>query len=131
MIVIDASALAAIVLKEEGWEDLLNLSALFISVELALKEAANAVWAAALSGRLSRAESREALSILREFFAGNVVTRPQSDLVDAAFELALKHGITVYDSIYVVLALRESLPLLTFDAGQARAAGEEGVRVLP
>jgi len=131
VIVIDASALAAIVLKEEGWEDLLNLSALFISVELALKEAANAVWAAALSGRLSRAESREALSILREFFAGNVVTRPQSDLVDAAFELALKHGITVYDSIYVALALRESLPLLTLDAGQARAAGEEGVRVLP
>ena len=131
MIVIDASALTAIVLKEEGWEDLLDSSDMFLSVDLILKEAANAVWAAALSGRLSTAEAREAFSILREFFASVVVTRPQSGLVDQAFELALKHGLTVYDSIYVALAVRESLPLLTLDSSQARVAREEGIRVLP
>ncbi len=131
MIVIDASALTAIVLKEEGWESLLDQSDLFLSVDLALKEASNAIWSAALSNRLSREEAAEAFSILKELFRNNVLTRPQLDYIDRAFNLSLKHGITVYDSIYVAQALSESLPLMTLDRKQAKVAKLEGVKVIP
>ncbi len=132
MTVIDASALAAIVLREEGWETLLDSSDVFVSVELALKEAANAIWAASLSGSVSPSQAEEAFSVLREMFTGGVVeTRPQSELIDGAFRLALRRGITVYDSLYVVLAASEGLPLLTLDGRQAEAARAEGVEVLP
>ncbi len=131
MIVIDASALVAIILKEEGWEDLLDQSDVFLSVDLVLKEASNAIWSAVFSNRLSKSEGVEAFSILKELFKGNILTKPQFKYLDNAFELALKHEITIYDSIYIAQALQESLPLLTLDQKQAKAARAEGVEVLP
>lgn len=39
----------------------------------------------------------------------------ESGLIPQAFELAMRTGLTVYDSLYVVLAKRENLPLVTSD----------------
>lgn len=128
MIVIDASALTAIILKEEGWESLLDVSDLFLSVDLLLKETANAIWAALLSGRISEESAKEAFFLLKEFIERNVILRPQARYVDKAFELALKHRITVYDSIYIALSIEEASPLLTLDSEQARVAWMEGVK---
>jgi predicted nucleic acid-binding protein len=41
---------------------------------------------------------------------------------DATLELALAHGLTVYDAVYLELALRRHLPLVTFDVTLAEAA---------
>ncbi len=128
MIVIDASALTAIILKEEGWESLLDVSDLFLSVDLLQKETANAIWAASLSGRISEENAKEAFSLLREFIEHNVILKPQARYLDKAFEIALKHRITVYDSIYVALSIEEASPLLTLDSDQAKVAWAEGVR---
>ncbi len=131
MIVIDASALVAIVLKEKGWEDLLDRSDIFVSVDLILKEATNAILSAVPSNRLSRSDGVKVYMILKELFEGNILVKPQSNYLDHAFELALKHKITIYDSIYVAQASQESLPLLTLDKKQAIAARAEGVEILP
>jgi predicted nucleic acid-binding protein len=42
-------------------------------------------------------------------------------------ELARRHGLTLYDAAYLELAGRRALPLATFDALLARAAGAERV----
>lgn len=44
--------------------------------------------------------------------------------------LARRHHLTVYDAAYLELALREGVPLATFDAPLANAARAEGVPVL-
>jgi predicted nucleic acid-binding protein len=45
-------------------------------------------------------------------------------------ELADRHQLTVYDAIYLELALRRSLPLATLDDELRKAAQQEGVAVL-
>jgi predicted nucleic acid-binding protein len=45
-------------------------------------------------------------------------------------ELTDKHNLTVYDAIYLELALRRSLPLATLDIELRRAATAEGVPLL-
>ena len=45
----------------------------------------------------------------------------------ATMELARRHRLTVYDAAYLELAVRLRVPLATFDAALARAAGAEGV----
>ena len=41
---------------------------------------------------------------------------------DTTLQLARAHGLTVYDAVYLELALRRHLPLVTFDASLAEAA---------
>lgn len=47
----------------------------------------------------------------------------------AAYPLAVRHGLTTYDALYLELALRLNLPLATFDRDLCRAAEAEGVRM--
>ncbi len=66
MIVIDASALAAYVLREEGFEEILSYLRRYcaISVELALKEVANAILIALRRGRIEVEYAEKALRAL-------------------------------------------------------------------
>jgi predicted nucleic acid-binding protein len=48
---------------------------------------------------------------------------------DATLELARAHGLTVYDAVYLELALRRHLPLVTFDVTLAEAARRANVVV--
>jgi len=50
--------------------------------------------------------------------------------LDRALSLGDQTGTTVYDAVYLELALRSSSPLATFDAGLARAARSLGVGVI-
>lgn len=45
-------------------------------------------------------------------------------------DLARRHNLTVYDSAYLALALREHLPLATLDRALVRAAAAEGVALV-
>jgi predicted nucleic acid-binding protein len=44
--------------------------------------------------------------------------------------LAAEHGLTIYDAIYLELAVRSDLPLATLDKQLARAATKAGVTVM-
>ena len=54
----------------------------------------------------------------------------QKELLPDAMHIALKHGLTVYDAVFVALALKEDLPLLTAGRQQAKAAQEEGLEAV-
>lgn len=45
---------------------------------------------------------------------------------DAVYALALKHALTMYDAIYLDLALSQGAMLATFDKALAKAMGEAG-----
>ena len=48
---------------------------------------------------------------------------------DRVVPLAKRHQLSVYDAFYLELALREHLPLATFDSALVAAAQREGVGV--
>lgn len=52
-------------------------------------------------------------------------------VLDQAMELAIMHGLSYYDALYLELALREAVPLATLDRrlnAAAMAAGVESLR---
>ena len=49
---------------------------------------------------------------------------------DSLLQLAVRYGLTSYDTCYLELALRKALPLATLDKALQRAATEAGVMVL-
>lgn len=128
---VDASALAAFVLKEPGWKSLAEYLVGAVSVDMVVKEVANAVWKACrVRGYVGVEEARRLLRVLKSMIGVNIELRPEADYLDAAFEIAVEHGVTVYDALYLALAVEEGEPLLTLDERQLRVAGKLGVRVV-
>ncbi len=131
MIVVDASALAAFILREEGWRRLAKYLADAIAPDHVVKEVANAVWRAArLRGLLSEEEAWRAYALLHRMIGKNLVLEPKLKYLDKALEIMARR-VTVYDAIYLALALEKELPLLTLDEEQRRAAEALGIRVKP
>ena len=130
MNVLDASALAKFVLREEGWREVIRFLGDAGSVDHILKEVANAVWKARGRGIIGGEDALRKFEALLALVGKNLKLVNESDILPAAFDLALARGVTVYDALYVALAKREDLPLVTSDEVQAEAAREEGVKVI-
>ncbi|BES82355.1 type II toxin-antitoxin system VapC family toxin [Pyrodictium abyssi] len=131
MIAVDASAIVAFFLREEGWEKLAEYMRETVSLDLVVKEFYNAVWKAVRLHRLGPDDAEKALALFRKYVDGNMVLRNELDYVDKGFRIALEEGITVYDALYIALALEESTPLLTLDSRQRHIAQKYGIAVLP
>lgn len=132
MIAVDASAIIAFFLKEEGWEDLAKYMKYTVSVGHAVKEFYNAVWKAlTIHKRISREEAEDIISLFKEFLGKNMVIADELEYIDEAYEISTKYNITIYDSLYVVLALSNNIPLLTLDQIQRRIARKIGVETYP
>jgi predicted nucleic acid-binding protein len=52
------------------------------------------------------------------------------EYIDEAFEISIRQNITVYDSLYIALAKKKKLELLTADEMQAQVASLEEVRAI-
>lgn len=131
MIAVDASALSAFILKEPGWEGLSKYLTHSTSVDLVVKEASNAIWKAyKVKGLIEKEVAIKLYNILKSMININVILEPEMAFMDKAFEIALERGLTVYDSLYVALALERDLPLLTLDEKQGKVAKELGVEVV-
>ena len=129
MRVIDSSSLAKFTLKEPSWELVRNaLSERCISIELSIKEVANSIWKRALTQELTLERARQTLA--RFLSERPFEISDQGELYEEAFKIALKTKSTIYDSLYVELARRKSLTLVTSDKVQARVAKETGVETL-
>ena len=128
MIVIDASTLAKFILKEEGWEEVAEqLKAGTLSLDLVVKEVANAVWKRFRQGAISREEAKSMLNALKEIQERAIKIEEELTYLDGAAEIAFDRDITIYDSLYIALAKEKGLKLLTADETQASVATAENV----
>ena len=122
LVVVDASVAAKWFLPENGEAladralALLNKydknEVQFVVPDLFYVEIANAIWKAVRTGRVPRASGDQALVLLtqREF-----TTVPSLKLLDKAFQIATAFERTVYDSLYVTLAVQAGSQLITAD----------------
>ncbi len=122
LVVVDASVAVKWFLPESG-EPLANQAVAllgrfdrqeiqFVVPDLFYVEIASAIWKAVRVGRVTRAFGDQALVLLteREF-----ATVPSLKLLDGAFQIAADYGRTVYDSLYVALAVQTGSQLITAD----------------
>ncbi len=125
---IDASALAKLLLKEDGWESVLeHLREGTVSVDLIVKEAANVVWRRT-KGDAERAESM--LEALKELTEKTVRIEDERIHMDEAVRIAFSNNITIYDALYVALAKTLKTPLITSDRRQAKIAEKLGIHTI-
>jgi predicted nucleic acid-binding protein len=117
MLVIDASALAALLMPESGGEEVekaVKESERVSTLDLAAYEVGNVVWRRVRRGELSMEEGNVVVSTLLSLLETFEVFSYREVAVDA-FRLAVDAGVTVYDAAYVVLAKRLDARLLTLD----------------
>ncbi len=79
----------------------------FIAIELG-----NIVWRQQRFAGMSLADAERVQQLTRQL---NCTLFPASDLLDSAFRLACQFQCTVYDMLYVALAVRENCPFVTAD----------------
>ena len=90
----------------------------FLVPDLFWVELANILWKAVRRGEMLAENAPTALTYLRDL---DIVTAPSIDLVPQALVLAVTHGRTVYDSLYVALAMQSESELITADERLANA----------
>jgi len=86
-------------------------------------EVRNSVLMGLRRGRIRRSHADRFLASL----SGMRVRLTDPFSYDAVFELADRHGLTVYDTAYLELAIREGLPLASLDGALRNAALKSGV----
>jgi len=130
VIVIDASALACFLLKEDGWREVAEaLKDGALSPDFVLKEVSNAILKRFRRGEMSKEEVDASLRALKALVGRALKFEVEGEYVEEAIKLAMEKGITVYDAIYIVFSKNKNLALMTADRGQAKVASEEGIRV--
>jgi predicted nucleic acid-binding protein len=123
-IVIDSSALAKFLLKEEGWD---RVREIIIkrpyTLELAVKEVANAIWRrVSLLKDISIEKAITLLNDLLELKKRLLIIEPQDIYMKQAFEIAVKEKITVYDALFMAQAFMKQATLISSDKEQCEIA---------
>lgn len=128
MIVVDASVAAKWFLPEaraEAASALLATDYVLVAPDLIRLEVAGVFLRALRRGELSATDAEEADRTLCD--ALRLV--PATDVLDAAFEIAGRHGGALYDAVYVAVARSLEAEVATDDEGLAEVARRAGVGV--
>ena len=132
MIVIDASALVKYVLREEDWSIVgryIRYRRPLYSIDHIVKEVGNAIWKHCYIRRLINPDY--ALKLFKDLLdiieVGVIVLEDEVKYMEDGLKISLKHGITIYDSLYVVQAKKYG-EILTCDEVQAKIASEMGIK---
>lgn len=129
-VVFDASVIVKLVADEPGYEAAL---ATYDSVDAcvvpdwAFLESAHAVWKKLRRGEITLERSAELIEAAARL---DLVPLTSSDIVVPAFNLAAWLMHPVYDCLYLALAIREGVPLVTADAKLRDVALAAGVEVV-
>jgi len=130
--VIDSSALAVLLLKEEGWRKVKEiLREKPYTIELAVKEVANSIWKRVKL--LRDIDENKALTILGDLLELRRTAlriEPQDVYLGQALEIALKNDATIYDSLFIAQALTKKAILVTSDKKQAEIASRLDIRLI-
>ena len=118
--VVDSSVFASILVKDEFYERALDFVRRFqgkvATVDFAVVEVANVLWKHVHLTRRIRGGAYAALKgAIKPLIYSAAVVFEADELLEDALDDAMRLGITVYDSLYVTLALREGCKLATFD----------------
>lgn len=84
----------------------------FAVPDLFWAEFGNVLWKAVRSGRLLHKAANEALSTVLQY---GFPTIPSKELAEDAVAIALSTGRSVYDALYVALAVQRHAPFITAD----------------
>lgn len=130
--IVDASVAAAWLFEDElheGAEALfaeLDEGNVFVPQHWHL-EVRNALLVGERRGRITSEQINASLSYLRDL---PLRTDTQADL-DAALDLARIRRLSLYDAVYLELALRRRVALATLDSRLQQAASAEGLETMP
>jgi predicted nucleic acid-binding protein len=84
-------------------------------------EIGNVFWKAAKGGRMTTESAAEAVATL---VAASLPTAPCFPVIQDAFQIAAAFGTTVYDAVYVALAVARNLSFLTADERLVKILGQ-------
>ena len=118
--IVDASVACMWFLEEELSSNAHRLgeeNGQFFAPEFILVECANVAWRQVLAGKISIKHARVFTRTLPDWFEELI---PSRDLGRAALDIALTLGHPLYDCMYLALAQRRDLPLVTADRVFAR-----------
>jgi predicted nucleic acid-binding protein len=120
-VVVDASVVAKWFVAEEQAELALQLLASpleFLSPDLIWAEVGKVLWKRVRRNQISR---EEAITICDDLLQMPVETTPSQTLLSDAFEIAVDTDRTVYDSLYLALAIRKGCKMVTSDDKLSRS----------
>jgi predicted nucleic acid-binding protein len=83
-----------------------------IAPDVILYEIANIVWRKHMTQRLAAADGQAILDLVRTL---GLRLSPAADLMDSAYALSVRLRCSVYDMLYLALALRERCTYITAD----------------
>jgi predicted nucleic acid-binding protein len=124
-IVLDASVLIKLYINEEGSRRAVaavKKAEALVAPDLLWSEAGNILWKYVRRGDL---DLDAAQSMLRDMLQMPIVITPSSGLVEQAFEIATQADRTVYDSLYLALALQAKSVMLTADQRLVHALADQ------
>jgi len=130
VIVIDASALTAFIMKEESYQYISSYIKECISVDHIIKEVGNSIWKAYVRGYISNNDAIKRFEILIKLMKNVIQLINEIDLIEEAMKIAMENKITIYDSLYIALAFKKKIPLLTIDNTQAKIAKKYNLEVV-
>ena len=96
--------------------------------EFCLAECTNVLWKEARFGNLPVTTARTTLADLYKMPLIGVLIKP---LLSQALDIGLRRQLSIYDSLFIVLAHKYQCPLLTVDQKQTDAALAEQIRIIP
>lgn len=114
-IVVDASVAIKWFLPEEhsiNAHRLLSEDYELLAPDLLWVEAGNALWKRHRRGQLARGDAR---GILRDLRRLPLAIHPSGPLIGMALDLAIRRGQTVYDSLYLAVAIARRCAMVTAD----------------
>ena len=135
MIVLDASLVVALILREDNVADPVSIYDLLLATQLSVPahwpaEVANALWANKRRKRITADMIGTATEHLAAF-KPRIDAPPSLDGMPALVQFAERERLTVYDAIYVQLALSNNASLATIDKDVRACAKRLNISLLP
>lgn len=133
MYVLDSSIFASIIVKDDYYEIATNFVKKHfrdenITIELAFIEVANALWKHTFTLKRISEEKYHILRDSLKSLVDNVAQVYNSlEILEEALDNAIKFGVTVYDALYLTLALNKGCKLVTLDHKLIKTLSEKGL----
>ena len=124
-VVLDSSLIAALFFKDphsDLAEEALQEFKTYHTLDLAFAEVGNVAWKRVYLFNEEYNITAQALEKAADFIASICQVAPSRDYLKEAFDVGVKEGLTVYDSLFISQAKRLKTTLLTVDSELHRKA---------